>query len=74
MVVLGGRGSIDSKGKQRMNKFPFQNEFVPILGEEDALGFEVWNPSLDEWMTKPEWKMAKGRYRSARITLHANQV
>ena len=30
---------------------------------QDLVGFEVYDEEKDEWIPKPEWQMAQGRYR-----------
>ena len=30
---------------------------------QDLVGFEIYDEAKDEWLPKPEWKMAQGRYR-----------
>ena len=30
---------------------------------QDLVGFEVFDEEADQWVAKPEWQMAQGRYR-----------
>ena len=30
---------------------------------QDLVGFEVFDEDADQWVAKPEWQMAQGRYR-----------